>query len=111
MKAIVYTYQGEEFRGDIPAEPFVNVPAWMTGYQRYEIQSPEGHLLDRRIDQTEIVWLDQEDGTRVYLRPKDIRAVITDLLEDVLASDDPPSSGDAPQPSEPPSESSAPEGT
>ena len=89
MKAIVYTYQGEEFRCEL------------------------GHpcdLMPIRNDEL-VVAFNADDGTRVYLRSKDIRAVITDLREDVPESDDLPSSDDAPQPTEPPEESSVPEGT
>ena len=111
MKAIVYTYQGEEFRGDIPLGRFVNAMVWMAGWHRYEITPSEHEPLSPRIEQAEVVWLNQEDGTRVYLRVKDIRCVVTDLLEDVLGADGPPSSGAALPPSEPPEEFSAPEGT
>lgn len=90
MKAIVYTYQGEEFRGEI---------AW----------SPWETMTETAEDRCSV--LDQEDGTRIYLRSRDIRAVITDQPEDVLEAGGPPSSGAAPLPSEPPAESSAPEGT
>jgi hypothetical protein len=87
MKALIYTYQGEEFAGN---------------------------FLGTRYGTDNELWarIHLESGNYADLRFKDVRAIITDLPGGTSPETSDPPSGDASrQPSEPPSNSSVPEGT
>ena len=111
MKALIYTYQGEEFYGEIGPELRLFLEGISIRTSAGKTWPVEPSTLGSSSVWTNWSSMELEDGRRIVMQTKDIRAIITDPREDAPVSGDPTSSDDAPPPSEPPSTSSAPEGT